>query len=215
MDRYVIQLPDPRLHAAALPVPDSQTALRVAEKLADVAYLIRSTIYKYPRGFEIAAPQIGEPYCLIMLQGEFSHAIGETNTTVLVNPEILEESDFVFNWEDCFSAKEMRGCVERCGRIRVRYLDLHWQVHDRVFLGTEAADVQHGIDHLQGTTFFTRSMKYFIPVSIYRPLKDKGVDVLNEYVAGHYRLFDPEQFLTAEGMKQYGCTHPRQCLPLS
>lgn len=214
MERFVVQEGDPILQQVARPVMDNAVAVAVVEKLVKTAYEIRSTIYQYPRGFEMAAPQVGEPYRIILLQGAYEPDPRSAASTILINPEILTQSQPHYNWEDCLSVNGMRACILRHDLVRVRFLDLTGKVCLRNFRGDRAADVQHGVDHLDGKLFFDREIKYFIPLSVYRPLKDRSVDLLNEYVEQHYRVFDPFQSVDADEMARLGLEHPRQCLPL-
>lgn len=214
LDEYIIQAPDKRLEERCACLEGFADAEEIVRRMNDVAYQIRKNIYQYPRGFELAAPQIGEPYRIIILQpGDFP-APNESKTLSLINPEILEEADYFYNWEDCLSVQGMRGQVLRCGRIRVRYQDISGIEHENEFSGGIAADIQHGFDHLNGKLFFDRNMRFFIPLGIYRPLKDCGLDVLNDYVATHYRMFDPTQYYSPIEMRRHGLMHPRQCLLL-
>jgi len=212
MDRYIIQAPDHRLYKPSNEIVDYRLAEKVVKRMLDIAFAIRNTIYEYPRGFEMAAPQIGEFYKIIILQGDYRPDPIDIETTVIVNPEILEETDFFYNWEDCLSVKDMRGYLKRCGRVRVRYRELNGKIYEKEFQGNIACDIQHGVDHLKGKLFFDREMKYFIPLSVYRPLKDQGIEALNEYVTAHYHVFDPNQYLSPSEMEKNGLIHPRQCL---
>ena len=215
MERYIIQAPDPRLYKRCKKVTNYRSAEEIVNRMLDIAYKIRTDIYKYPRGFEMAAPQIGDLYRIIILQGDYNPDPKCIKTTVMVNPEILDEASFFYNWEDCLSVKDMRGYVKRCGKVKVRYEDINGILYEKKFKGNIACDIQHGVDHLEGKLFFEREMKYFIPLNVYRPFKDQGIEVLIEYVKDHYHLFDPEQKFSPSDMKKYGIIHPRQCLSFS
>jgi peptide deformylase len=215
MDRYVIQFPDQRLAAMCDRVSDFDLARDIVARMISIAHKIRSEIYQYPRGFEMAALQIGEPYRIIILQSDYHKDVSQIETTVMVNSEILHASGEFYNWEDCLSVKDMRAFVKRFGQVQVRYQDLQGKPHERVFQGNIACDIQHGVDHLNGVLFFERDMKFLIPWSVYRPLKEQGFGILNAYVVTAYREFDPNQYFGQEEMKRLGLIHPRQCLRLS
>jgi peptide deformylase len=215
MDRFIIQSPDPRLAVRAREVVDFELAKRVAHKMLEIAYRIRSTIYTYPRGFEVAAPQLGEPHRLILLQGAYSGDPAQIESLVMVNPEIVSLRNRQLNWEDCLSVKDMRGYVERFATADVRYNDLHGRLEERTFEGNVACDIQHGVHHLDGKLFFDCNMVYFIPLSVYRPLKDVSEQRLLSHVTGTYAKFDPLQYFDSTSMEERGLIHPRQCLLLT
>ncbi len=211
----MIQAPDHRLTIPSTPILDFTLADRVGCKLIHTASLIRSTIYSYPRGFEIAAPQIDEPHRIILLQSGFSENLPTISSLLLVNPEILEATDFFYNWEDCLSVNNMRANVKRPSRLYVRFCDAVGSVYEREFRGNEACDISHGIDHLNGKLFFDQDLRYFIPLSVYRPLKDQGLHILESYVRDTYAPFDPAQCKDVPTMERLGLIHARQCLKLS
>ena len=163
----------------------------------------------------MAAPQIGEPYRIIILQSDYNEDVSEIETTAMVNLEILHASGEFHNWEDCLCVKDMRALVRRFGQVQVKYQDLQGKPHKRTFQGNVACDIQHGEDHLNGMLFFERGMKYLIPWSVYRPLKEQGIDILNAHVVSTYREFDPNQCFDQEQMKRLSLVHPRQCCSLS
>ncbi len=216
MDRYVIQFPDQRLTKQCDKVSDFGLAKKIVDKMISVSFKIRSEIYQYPRGFEIAAPQIDEPYRIIILQSDYCEDSTQIETAVMVNPEIVSVNEGFYNWEDCLSVKDMRGFVKRFNQIQVNYQDIDGNLHERrVFRGNFACDVQHGTDHLNGILYFERDMKYFIPWSVYRPLKEQDADVLNSYVIATYRHFNHKQYFNQKIMDEFGLIHPRQCLKIS
>jgi len=71
------------------------------------------------------------------------------------------------------------------------------------------------VDHLDGKMYFERDMKYFIPLSVYRPLKDQGIDVLMKRVVADYCPFDPGQYFSLAEMERRELIHPRQCMLVS
>ena len=102
---------------------------------------------------------------------------------------------------------------ERCDRLAVRFQDLSGAWLEAEYTGDGAADVQHGVDHLDGRMYFDRQMTYLIPNEVYRQFKQKGTNVLNAYVADNYRPFDRDQNLSDAEMIRVGVTHPRQSIP--
>ena len=76
------------------------------------------------------------------------------NPLVMINPEILEESDTrsVFQ-EGCLSIPEQFVDIVRPAQVRVRYIDYDGKQQERVFEGLPSHCVQHEIDHLNGILF--------------------------------------------------------------
>ena len=216
MEKYIIQYPDHILKKRSKKVNDLALAKRIVKKMTSIAYRIRSEIYQYPRGFEMAAPQVGEPYSIIILQSDYHKNPRKIKTEALINPEIVYYGEPFYNWEDCLSVYEMRGCVKRFRRIHVSYRDIDGKQYDRKLIrGNSACDIQHGVDHLNGVMYFERAMRYFIPWSVYRPLKEQGFGILNTHVNSTYKHFDPGQYYSSKKMKAFGLIHPRQCLKRS
>lgn len=182
LSEIILQYPHELLATSCNKVTDMQEAGRIAKKLFETAHVIRNNVYSYPRGIEIAAPQIGELFRIIIVIGPK----GNEWKKVMINPEILSLSESVMNWEDCLSIEGMRAMVKRYRVCNVRYQNLYGTWHEERCFDNEAFDVQHGIDHLNGQLYFEREMCYFIPLSVYRPLKDQGIDILNKYVESHY-----------------------------
>ena len=77
---------------------------------------------------------------------------------VLINPEILSKEGLTTFWEACASCswyengveKWYTGKVKRPYKIRLKYLDLEGNYHEKEFKGFEATVLCHEIDHLDG-----------------------------------------------------------------
>jgi peptide deformylase len=75
-------------------------------------------------------------------------------TVVMVNPEILEQSEStILGEEGCLSVPNERGQVARAEMIKVRYLTLQGESVEAVFHDFPARIVQHEVDHLNGVLF--------------------------------------------------------------
>jgi peptide deformylase len=114
------------------------------------------TMYKSD-GMGLAAPQIGKSLRLIVIDAT---SMGEDDPSmkdfkkVFINPRIVEEEGeaWIFN-EGCLSLPKIREDVLRKPRIRIKYYDENWQVHDETFDGVKARIIQHEYDHLDGILF--------------------------------------------------------------
>ena len=77
--------------------------------------------------------------------------------TVMVNPRLEPAGDETVEInEGCLSVPDLRGDVDRCVTVRVRYLDRdgHERVDER--RGLTAGTFQHEVDHLDGVLFVDR-----------------------------------------------------------
>jgi peptide deformylase len=144
--RSILQLGDPLLRQAALPVTDP-TATEVHNLVRDLADTLAQWRAETGYGRGIAAPQLGDLRRVIFLQ------IPASDPWPLINPEIIERSEGkIIVWDACLSFLSIFMQVERHREITVRYQNLNGET-----LEFEAGDdrnlselLQHEIDHLDG-----------------------------------------------------------------
>jgi peptide deformylase len=96
-------------------------------------------------GRGIAAPQIGYLKRVVRIQSPVF-------TSFLVNPEIVEKSDELFDvWDGCLSLKSALFVnIKRHRRIRVDYQDENGENQSREFVDGMSELLQHELDHLDG-----------------------------------------------------------------
>ena len=68
----------------------------------------------------------------------------------MVNPRILSREGAYQTEEGCLCHEGERP-ARRYQKIRVAYLDEHFQPQERLFMGYPAQIIQHEMDHFQGT----------------------------------------------------------------
>ena len=109
------------------------------------------TMYAAP-GIGLAAVQVGEPVRVIVM--DTSRDEDAKAPRFFVNPEILEQSDdlFVYN-EGCLSLPEIYDDVERPAKVRIRYLGYDGESVEENAEGLFAVCIQHEMDHLEGVLF--------------------------------------------------------------
>ena len=111
------------------------------------------TMYK-SNGVGIAAPQIGKSIRIFVVDGSPMDEELEDFKKVFINPEILEESEEEWKFEEgCLSIPGLREKVERPEEITLHYFDENFQEHEEVFDGLKARIIQHEYDHLEGILF--------------------------------------------------------------
>jgi peptide deformylase len=109
-------------------------------------------------GTGLAAPQIGEPFRVVIFQADPARA-GEgpdesVGLTILLNPLIeLLTAPTILGWEGCLSVPGLRGLVPRAANIRYRGIDADGRAIERQARGFHARVVQHEVDHLDGILY--------------------------------------------------------------
>ena len=103
----------------------------------------------------LAAPQIGEPYRIILLDTK----VDETRRKYgrlecFINPEIVWRSrETVEGREGCFSTGPIWGAVRRPRAIKIRGLSPNGRTLERILEDFSARIACHEIDHLDGIRF--------------------------------------------------------------
>jgi peptide deformylase len=106
-------------------------------------------------GVGLAAPQVGLGIRLFVVDAEpmdEEKLVGFKK--VFINAEILEEDGNPWQYsEGCLSIPGLHEDVSRQARIKVRYQDENWALHEEVFEGLAARVIQHEYDHIEGVLF--------------------------------------------------------------
>jgi peptide deformylase len=147
--RPVLQFPDRRLKQASQPVE------RVTEEIRELARDMLEVMYDEP-GIGLAAPQLGAPVRLVVVDVHWNEEGAERNPRVLVNPVIVEASGKITWNEGCLSVPDFQADVERAERVLLRATDLDGNPLEIEASGLEAVCFQHEIDHLDGILFIDR-----------------------------------------------------------
>jgi len=147
--REVLKFPDRRLREISKPITEITEEIRVlAQDMCDV-------MYDEP-GIGLAAPQVGAPVRLIVVDTEWTHEDAERNPLILVNPEISEPEGEIPWMEGCLSVPEFEAEVVRARRVRLTARDLEGREVDIAAEELQAVCFQHEIDHLDGVLFIDR-----------------------------------------------------------
>lgn len=147
--REVLKFPDKRLREVSKPVTEITDEIRsLARDMCDV-------MYDEP-GIGLAAPQVGVPIRLIVVDTDWNQEDAERDPLILVNPEITEREGSITWTEGCLSVPDFEAEVERFRSVRLVARDLEGEelVIDAEEL--RAVCFQHEIDHLDGTLFIDR-----------------------------------------------------------
>jgi peptide deformylase len=147
--REVLQFPDRRLREVSKPVE------RVTYELRALAQDMLDVMYDEP-GIGLAAPQLGVPVRLVVVDVAWTEEDGERDPRVLVNPEIVHAEGTITWNEGCLSVPDFQADVERAERVRLRATDLDGNALEIDAEGLEAVCFQHELDHLDGVLFIDR-----------------------------------------------------------
>ena len=144
--RSIILHPDPRLKKLCEPVA------RITPEIETLAADMLATMYDAP-GVGLAAPQVGVLSRLYVMDCN-KDPEADPQPVVMVNPEITWRSEALNVYEEgCLSIPDQYADVTRPAEVRVRWLGLDGQTHERDFDGLWATCAQHEIDHLDGKLF--------------------------------------------------------------
>jgi peptide deformylase len=144
--REVLRMPHPLLKQRCAEVTDAAEIDRIARDLLD-------TMDASPRCVGVAAPQIGEPVriCVVDVTGH-PKAKSCAGRLVLVNPVVVSEEGSKLGREGCLSVPDFTADVRRARRVVVE-ADGGVRVEADAF---EARCLLHEIDHLDGILFLDR-----------------------------------------------------------
>lgn len=143
--RKILEYPAPvlRQETRAVTIFDDNLQ-RLVEDMAE-------TMYDAP-GIGLAAPQIGEPLKLIVVDMTKEKG-GVRDYMAMVNPEITVKEGHQLDEEGCLSVPGLTSKVKRFRRIAVSYQDLAGNRHELETENRFAVVLQHEIDHINGILF--------------------------------------------------------------
>ena len=163
-----------------------------SETIRELIEHMRETLADAP-GVGLAAPQIGEPLQLVIIEDKAEYQATLTPAElaererrpvsfhVLINPEIELLSPLEVNFfEGCLSLPGFMAIVPRARRVRVRALNEAGEIVTIEAEGWYARILQHEIDHLRGTLYIDRMLsRSFSSINHYnRHWKSKSTEEL-------------------------------------
>lgn len=144
MIREVLRYPHPLLKQVCRPADRDEADGVVQDLLA--------TMRSFPGCVGLAAPQIGEPVRIVVVDvSEHPRAETSNGLLVLVNPRIESAEGSAVGREGCLSIPDLTANVRRATTVTVRAGDVRAEC-----AGFEARCVQHELDHLDGLLFLDR-----------------------------------------------------------
>lgn len=163
----------------------------ITEEYPDLQKLINNmfdTMYA-ASGVGLAAPQIGLPVRLFIVDSGENEDGTPGYKRVFINAHILEEKGEPWAFtEGCLSIPEIREDVMRKPIVVVEYYDENWELHEEELTGLPARIVQHEYDHIEGK-LFTDSLSLLRK----RMLKSKLESISKGDVYADYKMKFPQQ----------------------
>ena len=144
----IVTYPDKFLEKPTKPVAniDGQTQ-KVIDNMA-------TTMYAAP-GIGLAAIQVGIDQRMLIY--DIEHPEGQRTLSVLINPRIVaSEGEVLSEQEGCLSVPDFRADVMRAAQVSVEGFDRDGNPINNDAEGLLALELQHELDHLDGTLFIDR-----------------------------------------------------------
>jgi peptide deformylase len=165
MNLKIVQVGEPVLRQQARPLSTEEIKSAPIQQLIE---MMRETMRTAP-GVGLAAPQIGEPLQLAVIEDSADYLKGvppellaerERSAVpfrVIINPElsIIGDSMATF-FEGCLSLSGFTALVPRALEVQVKCLNEHAEPVVINARGWYARILQHEIDHLQGNIYIDR-----------------------------------------------------------
>jgi peptide deformylase len=111
-------------------------------------------------GVGIAAPQIGESYCIIVIASKPTPRYPNAplmQPLVMINPKLTNVfTQHYKDWEGCLSIPGIRALVPRYRQIQVEYTDINGENRQLELSDFTARIFQHEYDHLHGLVYLDR-----------------------------------------------------------
>ncbi len=165
MSEVLVPEDAPVLHAKAKDVPKSMFG---TPELAAIIAKMRQGLHAYNApgyvGVAIAAPQVGEPYRLFLVEDMSKDRPPEEAlpSFVAINPTITKRArKKVGVGEGCLSVPNHYGLVKRATNVTLTAYDETGAQFTRGAGGFLAQIIQHECDHLDGILFTDRAEKVF------------------------------------------------------
>ena len=149
----ILTVPNPDLRQKTLKVHIINDEIKEVIKKMINASLDWEKSHPHEVSAALAAPQIGEPYKIIIVRDDLEDKSNK-GFTALINPEIVKkEGEIVSSHEGCLSVPRLYGLVPRNSKVRLKAQLENGQEIRLKATGSLARTLQHEIDHINGVLF--------------------------------------------------------------
>jgi peptide deformylase len=151
----IVQAGEPVLRQLGRPLTPAEIAGPEIQRLIE---MMRETMRHAP-GVGLAAPQIGLPLALVVIEDVGESAALDRNPVpfhVVANPRLSLGDERVDHFEGCLSVEGFQAVVPRARTVHVDALDHRGEPVAIDAHGWYARILQHEIDHLNGTLYIDR-----------------------------------------------------------
>lgn len=138
---------DPLLRKKSKEITEINDRIRVL--LDDMVETMREA-----NGIGLAAPQVG------ILRRAIVIDVGES-VLKIINPEIVESSGSIVDFEGCLSIPNLSGKVERPEKVKVKFLNENGETKVVEATGYLARAFCHEIDHLEGILYTDKAIETY------------------------------------------------------
>lgn len=139
--------PDPILRQIAARATLDAQGLKLVKNLQE-------TLKNQPLGIGIAAPQVGVPERLILV--DVSPRVPKKGLLIMLNPQIHAQKGEILTREGCMSLPDYRANLRRFSEIVVSWTEPSGIRRKIRTSGIEALCIQHEMDHLEGILIHDR-----------------------------------------------------------
>jgi peptide deformylase len=165
MSRRIVHYPHPALEQKAEEISE------ITEEIRQLAHDMAEAMYD-DKGIGLAAPQVGESVCLIIM--DLSGPEERSELMTLVNPRIEEREGEVVSEEGCLSFPELFIKIRRSEKVTAKGLNLEGEEVTLHADGMLAVCLQHEIDHLHGRVILDHASR--LKRSLYEKKVKKHMD---------------------------------------
>lgn len=123
---------------------------KIDRKIKQIIDDMAETMYDAKNGVGLAAPQVGIPLRLVVID------VGD-GLLELINPVIVKGEGAVLDTEGCLSVPDIFGEVERYSKVTVEFMNRRGKTQQMTGEGLLARAFQHELDHLDGILFIDRA----------------------------------------------------------
>lgn len=155
--KYQLHTLENSQHVEILKQKAKPVSFPLSSQLQEIGEVMKEKVIELG-GVGLAAPQIGEPWQMIVVHISDKaaqlrvDAVPTQGVEIYINPsyEPLEHTGIKEDWEGCFSVQSLTGKVPRYESILFKAQDVNGQPIEKEAKGFYARVLQHETDHIQG-----------------------------------------------------------------